>query len=108
MRMEMNDHPKEDKTPSETRVSMEVMPWRKFVHVALWNGHADQKTTGRERETSSQSHVGKRNCGSKAKTRPMSMRGKVRSTATMRRRLNMVMRRSASAARSMSESRAAV
>lgn len=33
-------------TPSETRVSMVVAPWRRFTQAALWNGQAAQVTTG--------------------------------------------------------------
>jgi ribosomal protein S7 len=33
-------------TPSETRVSIDVVPWRRFSTAVRWNGHAAQPTTG--------------------------------------------------------------
>ena len=32
--------------PSEMSVSIVDAPWRRFVHAALWNGHARHTTTG--------------------------------------------------------------
>ena len=41
-----SDHPKAASTPTETRVSMVVAPWRRLVHAARWNGQAPHTTTG--------------------------------------------------------------
>jgi hypothetical protein len=32
--------------PSEIRVSIVAVAWRRFAHAARWNGHAPQTTTG--------------------------------------------------------------
>src|SRR4051812_15479110 len=41
-----SDHAVAARTPTEIRVSIVVAPWRRFVHAALWNGHAHHTTTG--------------------------------------------------------------
>ena len=33
-------------TPTETSVSIVVVPWRRLVHAARWNGQPPQSTTG--------------------------------------------------------------
>ena len=41
-----SDQPKAASTPTETRVSMVVAPWRRLVHAARWKGSAPHTTTG--------------------------------------------------------------
>src|SRR5438874_78557 len=44
--IEYTDHTNAAPTPNEIRVSIVAVACRRFVHAALWNGHAAQATTG--------------------------------------------------------------
>ena len=47
------DQPNAASVPSETRVSMVAVPWRRLVHAARWNGQPPQTTTGAARVSES-------------------------------------------------------
>ncbi len=48
-----SDQPNAASTPTETSVSMVVLPCRRFSRAARWNGHAPQTTTGAARVSDS-------------------------------------------------------
>src|ERR687886_441486 len=39
-----SDHSHAASVPTETSVSIVAVPWRRFAHAALWNGHAAHRT----------------------------------------------------------------
>ncbi len=43
---ETTDHPQAASVPTEMRVSMVAVPWRRFCQAALWNGQPAHSTTG--------------------------------------------------------------
>src|SRR5919107_2500113 len=55
-----SDHPNAARVPIDTRVSIVEVPWRRFVHAALWNGHAPHTTTGAA--STKESHCQEVNC----------------------------------------------
>ncbi len=85
MIVEATDHVNAARMPSETRVSIEVAPWRRLRQAALWNGHAHQPTTGSAQTISSHSQPGNRSCGANARTIATSPSGTVSRAATSRR-----------------------
>ena len=68
-----SDQPKAASVPRLTRVSMVVVPWRRLVQAARWNGHAPQTTTGAARVN--ESHCQLVNC--RAETIAMATTGTV-------------------------------
>ena len=67
--------------PSETSVSMVVVPWRRLTRVARWNGHADHRMTGVD--SANATHSQPENC--RPGTIEIATTGMVRTTATTRR-----------------------
>src|SRR4051794_29347666 len=55
-----SDQPNAARTPSDTSVSIVVVPCRRFVHAARWNGQAPHTTTGAA--SVSDSHCQYSNC----------------------------------------------
>ncbi len=90
--MEISDQLNAARMPSETRVSIEVLPCRRLRQAALWNGHAHQKTTGIAATSSTHCQPGKRIWGASASTMATSPSGTVSRAATTSRLRNIVTR----------------
>ena len=84
-------HPNAASVPTEISVSIVAAAWRRFVHAALWNGHAPHVTTGAA--SVSDSHCQPSNCN--AGIIAIAITGTARTAETIRRCRSDASRRAA-------------
>ncbi len=72
--------------PSETRVSIVVVPWRAFFSAARWKGHAHHSATGAAQTTSSHCQPGNRSDGTSDSISDRSVSGMNSTSETISRR----------------------